>query len=281
MSDIIVKKNGEPYASEAVARQQMSAMYMAKTHKVVPYKGGYGLQIKGPEHPITLQPGDYVSTEGMDEATYHKVAEAFIAAGADSEGDHEWFRHCGAVRDGAETVLVWDCRDNEFWEAPSHTSHTSGATGRHLTIAQVLNATNAGSQQEQPMKTAKLEYDVSHSLIQTLKQRRQERDDAEAAYQDALAAVREQLGDGFTLVDNDSPAPTVRDLPPEEWREGDLVVRTDSSAPNVYTKDKIYEVKGVSDGLVEIYDNFGGGSSCRASYELTAMKFRFHSRPGA
>ena len=115
-------------------------------------------------------------------------------------------------------------------------------------------------------------------IIQTLKQRRQERDDAETAYQCALAAVREQLGGSFTLVDNVVPSTAVRDLPPEEWREGDFIECVDDN-PNYCHKGGIYEVNEDPlrhTGAVRIKSDDDGDEGLSP-----LSSFRFHFRPGA
>lgn len=83
---------------------------------------------------VELKPGDFVPTKGMSEETYHKVAQAFMEAGADK---------------GAYSIHAFD-RFLYFGWANGSTDHGNGlyhssgngmAIGffeRQLTIAQVL-----------------------------------------------------------------------------------------------------------------------------------------------
>lgn len=86
---------------------------------------------------VTLKPGDYVSTEGMKEEQYHAVARAFMEAGADEGGfdDDEPVPSCWHLFGWGEAggqLAFWD-KEKSY-----------GENCRHLTIHQVLNATNAG-----------------------------------------------------------------------------------------------------------------------------------------
>lgn len=212
---IITRTNGQPFATEASARQQLAAKGLQDTHEVVPHEvvpheGGYALApINREDERVTLQPGDYISTEGMTEEQYHAVARAFMAAGADgSKGDFYHLKHDASY-------LGWDKRDDELWDCGYK---SLGFTGRHLTIDQVLNATNATPQPKETTMTT--------DPITTLKQARQARDEAEKAYQEALEAVRHAMGDEFHLTDVGTDGPLVKgeDMSdPANWREGDVV----------------------------------------------------------
>ena len=82
---------------------------------------------------VTLRPGDYVATKGMTKAEYKAVEEAFGNAGCP--------RYTPEFGKGAGYVLVWDRDDTLI----SSNRNVSSDEYRHLTIDQVLNATNAGN----------------------------------------------------------------------------------------------------------------------------------------
>lgn len=169
------------------------------------------------EYPITLQPGDYVSTEGMTEDQYHAVARAFMEAGAES-GEYP-----DPEEAEGEPCFGWSAKDGRGMFHGTAIHRRSVAThliGRHLTIDQVLNATNAGTTTPQPEQPT-----MTTDPITTLKQARQARDEAEQAYQDALEEEREYLGEGFELteVGTDGPLVDGEDMAdPANWREGDV-----------------------------------------------------------
>lgn len=73
---------------------------------------------------------------------------------------------------------------------------------------------HAPAQEEQePMS-----QDSPLKRLRTALQRRRE---AEADYQQALADVREELGEGFSIVERDQPSEDMDD--PKNWRVGDVV----------------------------------------------------------
>lgn len=206
---------------------------------------------------VTLRKGDYVSTEGMTEDLYHAVAKAFMEAGAD--GAHFSRFMAGVV------VNAW-----RYIGAPTYgdfriTGNNNPHGGRHLTIEQVLGANDP---RDEP-----IEY--TPDPISLLKAARQARDEAEAAYQDAMAAVRASLGDGFTLDDNGAQACAIRDLPPEEWKEGDLVECV-TDAHNYVKSGGIYKVSMPLYGNdIRVIDKDGD----EVYYPVGS--FRFHRRPTA
>jgi len=257
---IITRTNGQPFATEASARQQLSAKGLKGTHEVVPHGGGYALvPISRTSDPITLQPGDHVSTEGMTEDQYHAVARAFMAAGA-KKGQRapEWDQY---------PFLGWDARDRTLYAQAD--ALPLCWTGRHLTIAQVLAATNANPQPE-PTTTP--------SPITTLLAARKARDEAEQAYQAALEVVRNELP-GYVLAEVGvdmaaGPDKTIiggEDMTdPENWREGDVLIaeidKLDIREGNFYT------VRADSDGDLYFVDDAGDRRD-------NFCGLRFHHRP--
>lgn len=272
MQDVIVKKNGEPYASEAVARQQRSAMYMEKTHEVVPYRGGYGLKLVVSEAPITLRPGDYVSTEGVTEDQYHAVAKAFMAAGAKSA---EYPDVRLAMDKGIIPGFGWRPDKGLYHGQLGRDSSEWGDSRRLLTIAQVLSATNACGPRDEPIEySPATPIDTLHAAERQLLDAQEALRSAEAVFGEAMDAVRAELGGSFTLTHE---AQEVRDLPPEEWQEGDVVECVQNST--CFTESKTYvvdakEIGGESNGRVDIKADDDGDESCPPrSY------FKFHHRP--
>lgn len=279
MKDVIVKKNGEPYASAAVARQQRSAMYMEKTHEVVPYRGGYGLKLVVSEAPITLRPGDYVSTEGVTEDQYHAVAKAFVAAGAKSA---EYPDVRLAMDKGIIPGFGWRPGKGLHHGQLGRDSSEWGDSRRLLTIAQVLSATNAGGPRDEPIEySPATPIDTLHAAERQLLDAQEALRSAEAVFGEAMDAVRAELGGSFTLTHEAHEAQEVRDLPPEEWKEGDLVecVTSPAYAGSPYADGdfvvgRVYRV-AQQDGS----DAYGYDSETMGAYYELNICFRFHSRP--
>lgn len=118
-----------------------------------------------------------------------------------------------------------------------------------------------------------IEKQASNDLLTQLKTARTERDRAEAAYQEALEAVRSELGDGFTLDDSYS----VRDLPPKKWRAGDVVecVKDDWFTCEKFSIGGSYKVKREIDkeGCILATDDQN------LDMEAPTDHFRFRHRP--
>lgn len=298
---IIVKADGNPYATKSVAKKQLTAKGLIKTHEVVEFGGGYGLIPTDParhditvnisnlgglsaedarmlnalfsshsgkelgyidfsgEERVALRPGDYVSTEGMTEEQYHAVAEAFMAAGA-KEGEYPEWRF---ARNGYIHGFGWDLSGelyhHDFEKGRGYWAEHGDAC-RRLTIGQVLNATNANPSTSEAVECLDGSDDHTPSVIGTLHAAKRQLDEArdaeavaEAVMQEAMDAVRAELGDGFVLseaaqctglADHVHPggsagattAPDPRDLPPEEWREGDVL----EAAPGILRTDMHY-----------------------------------------
>ena len=91
---------------------------------------------------VTLRPGDYTIVTGCDQQEVDRLRDAFVAAGARDDGN------CDVERGS----IGWDERDNEVWSYPGI---ADGFRGQVLTREEVLNATNAGNNnQEQEMTPA-------------------------------------------------------------------------------------------------------------------------------
>jgi len=203
------------------------------------------------EQSITLQPGDYVLTEGMTEDEYHAVAAAFMAAGAEKYGDDDKYKH-------------WKCVGWYFGKFQGAGRGRVGSSGsRQLTIQQVLSATNSGvtPQQETPMHPTDRLAAARKAL--------------EAAQREYDAALAEHQAD-YPWLHGD--AETLRDLPPEEWQVGDWVECVDDRGHgcSVYTKGRKYKITGniSSCGNHETHDDEGD-----AQRIVRPDAFRFHSRP--
>lgn len=266
--DIITRTNGQPFATESSARQQLTAKGLQGTHEVAPHEGGYALApINRDDGPITLRPVDYVSTEGMTEDQYHAVARAFIGAGFES-GEYPRKEELK----GERAFGVDARRGSLFHGRPgSDGDHVSALCGRHLTIEQVLGATNAGTTTPQPEEAT-----MPTDPITTLKQARATRDEAEQAYQQALADAREYLGEGFMLAEAgvDWAAPDEDMTDPSNWREGDFVKCV---YPNYqgYKEGGLYEVFApLNGGRIGVIGDFEYQQEMRR-----AENFRFHHRP--
>lgn len=199
---------------------------------------------------VTLKPGDYVSTEGMTEEQYHAVAAAFMKAGFEFYGKkdkHKRWRFIAVDSDG-DIIGSGGCSECK----------------RHLTIDQVLNATNAGGQPQDTLTTT-LEQAAEH--------------DAKAKHHAAeherlMQQAREMLPDGWRLVRDGEPAEDMSD--PANWREGD-VLKCFSEAghhPSTYTEGRLYEVIGRNAKYARTIDDDGD-----EQWICNPGGFRFHRRP--
>jgi len=253
---IITRTNGQPYATEASARQQLTAKGLQDTHEVAPHEGGYALApIQRVGDPITLQPGDHVSTDGMTEEQYHAVARAFENAGC-PRFDRQKGRGIGSYL--------------EWWNGVLDSTIIPENGGRHLTIDQVLGATNAGTTTPQPEEAT-----MTTDPITTLKQARQARDEAEKAYQEALEEAREYLGEGFGLLERATADEAGEDMSdPANWRDGDVLTCIDDGGHGWYTEGKQYAIVRIDvDGWPVMRDDDGDQSA------LAPSRMKFHHRP--
>lgn len=187
--------------------------------------------------PITLRPGDYVSTKGMSEADYHAVAEAFIEAGAKDTSSSGM---CNKVLAGEVKYLGWDINDKQFFHSQSEEAK-NGSFSRHLTIAQVLGTTK---QHEEKPTTA---FDTLIVAARKRNEAREALQEAESEFQSALSAANAELGEGFEIRERDEtieravrewaariskrglgygesePHPCEDMNDPANWREGDVL----------------------------------------------------------
>lgn len=206
--------------------------------------------------PITLRPGDYVSTKGMTEDEYHAVAQAFMAAGAeeneydkDDKLDSDTWRLFGWEEDVG--LSYWD------------NAGTFADDNRQLTLSQILNATNAGNSTHAETTT---EATPMH-LTDRLEAARITLEAAQAEYDALLEEHKAAYPKLHGLI-------VQVDIPPEEWRAGDVVECIDDSQFYI-TKGSEYKVTRALDGFddIEIMDNDGDES------EYDRLYFRFVSRP--
>lgn len=86
---------------------------------------------------IKLQPGDYVSTEGMTEEVYETVCAKFIQAGAKRIGSV-----CGLP---VTNYVIWDMKDERLWTGGNLGLYK---TSRELTIDQILGSDNTEGSKE-------------------------------------------------------------------------------------------------------------------------------------
>ena len=146
MINLIARNNGEPFATELDAKLERTWLGLTHTHEVIQHGGGWVLREKqsGAEQDgsaVTLQPGDYIATEGLSEDDYHAVAEAFMAAGAgkgEYPSDGQFYPYFG-----------WREKIDNLY----HGYNGSGWGERQLTLSQILSATNAVG--DEPQMTSK------------------------------------------------------------------------------------------------------------------------------
>lgn len=160
-----------------------------------------------PCEKVTLRPGDYVSTNGMSEADYHAVAEAFMKAGA-SKGEYP-----DIILKNEYSEFGWCDRHGALWHQGGPRNINGYFEGRQLTIAQVLGTTAATAP-----TTA---FDT---LIEAARKRNEAREslqEAEREFQSALDAANAELGEGFEIRERTEPEEDMTD--PENWRVGDVL----------------------------------------------------------
>ena len=107
--------------------------------------------------------------------------------------------------------------------------------------------------------------------ITTLRQARKTRDEAEQAYQYAIAGVREALGEGFLLSDTAEPDEDMTD--PANWREGDVFEVLDGKACGARFENGIMVRKESDNG--SSFVTIDGSDR----WSLPNKAVRFHHRP--
>ena len=141
---------------------------------------------------ITLQPGDYIATEGLSEDDYHAVAEAFMAAGA---------TNAGIDLSDVGDLLGWDVRDNELYHGSDDSYYKQEVfTGRQLTLSQILSATNAGkpapkettTEEQQPIPQQHLADQLEAALV-ALEHAQSEVDRLQAEYRAAYPKIHGEV----------------------------------------------------------------------------------------
>lgn len=259
MKNIIVRTNGEPFATRHSAEQQLSKRFLRDTHEVVEYGGGFGLAPTEEEgEPVTLRSGDYVSTVGMTEDRYHAVAGAFMKAGA-NKGEYP-----DIILKNEYIEFGWCDHHGALWHQGGPGNINGYFEGRQLTIAQVLGTT----QQEEKPVTA---FDTLIAAARKRNEARAALEEADGTFQLALDAANAELGEGFEIRERTEPEEDMCD--PSNWRAGD-VVECVSEDNDALTKGRTYKVLGLDcDGDPVIRHDTGGEGG------QFSRLFRFHHRP--
>lgn len=262
----VLRKDGHPFASKNNATTRMRALGLEDSHTVETYGDGYAIFPKAlNEERVTLQKGDYIATAGLSEDDYHNVARAFMAAGAD-RGEYPNLEYFQGYED-----FGWSGIKDSCYHQGSDAGVRGYFKGRKLTLSQILNAMNAGSNTNEPTT----ETTPMH-LTDRLESARTNLESAQAEY-DAL------LKEHKTAYPKLHGLSVKVDIPPEEWRAGDVVeCVNDGYCEGIryenYWKEgtvgKHYVLKEPvdKDGDVSVTDDHGD-SGCPG-----AKRFRFVSR---
>lgn len=201
---------------------------------------------------VTLQPGDYVATEGMTEDDYHAVAQAFMAAGA-NKGEYPNARYAFGTN-----LECFGVKLKDFSLYHGDKSGSAFDNGRELTVDQVLNAANARRWPEADMH-----------ITDKLCKARKERDEAQARYDQALAEHREAYP-WLAIEERKQPADDMSD--PANWRAGDFISSI-GNHPDL-TDGKLYQVLSMDSDNDPVIDDDADKGIAR-----TASCFRFYHRP--
>ena len=144
-------------------------------------------------------------------------------------------------------------------------THVGGSPGAYFLLSEVEKITSSISGQEAKTNT-----------ITRLKAAHAARRAAEAGYQAALQALREELGDGFMVSEaaEGEPEPEEDINDPANWREGDLV-RCVEGCEDQFEAGRIYKLRAdCSESCVSVEEDDEGDPN-----GLHASHFEFHSRP--
>lgn len=216
-----------------------------------------------PVDRITLRPGDHIATADLSEDDYHKVARAFMAAGANGSVV------CGENYKVGKLFVMWDDSDNKIF----HTDYANENGGRQLTLSQILSATNAGNSTHAETTTEPTAETTPMHLTDRLEAARITLESAQAEY-DAL------------LEDHKAAYPKLHglsvqvDIPPEEWREGDVLecVSEEGHGCSVYHAGGEYDVKEIvekpSRRVAYVLDDVGDNQGI-----INPAGFKFIRRP--
>lgn len=220
---------------------------------------------------ITLQPGDYVLTDGMSESDYHAVAAAFMAAGAGSGEYPEWEDY---AKGGYFDSFGWLVSDNALYHGDTVLSNEGDLCGgRRLTITQALIATNAkadGLAGECGGPKINTEEPPMH-IIDDLDDARHEMRRAQELYD----TLRDEAAKRYPWLFDAQPTEDMAD--PANWKEGDLVECIGSTNEGwKRIKKKVGVVSGRFCGK-KPYIDYAGETDWLA--DSSNCQFKFHSRP--
>jgi len=197
------------------------------------------------EQSITLKPGDYVLTAGMDEDEYHAVAAAFMAAGC-SKGEYpEWEDY---TKGGYLDSFGWLKHEGLYHGDTIKSDKGKLSGGRKLTIQQVLNATNSGvTPQKEPTMHPTDKLAAAREALETA-QREYDKalEEHKAAYpwlHGDTEPLEWQVGDVVEYFGDDNRYPWwfIGNLYSVEIRSGVLGVASDDG--------DFYSIKDISDGF--------------------------------
>ena len=143
-------------------------------------------------------------------------------------------------------------------------NHAGGNPGAYFPLSEVEKITSSASERQAKTNT-----------ITRLKAAHAARQAAEAEYQSALQALREELGEGFKVEAVPAgPEPEEDMNDPASWREGDLV-RCVEGYGNQFEAGRIYKLRAdCSESWVSVEEDDEGDPN-----GLHASHFEFHSRP--
>ena len=150
---------------------------------------------------VTLQPGDYIATEGLTVADYHAVAAAFHTAGAIQFGDSD--------KRIDYSFVGW--HNGKFQGLGGQLEPRDG--DRQLTLSQILSATNAGNNTTEPKTEAAPMHlaDQLEAALMALDNAQSEVDRLQAEYRAAYPKIH-----GEVVLSEDMSDPS-------NWRAGDVV----------------------------------------------------------
>src|SRR5690554_1368778 len=144
-------------------------------------------------------------------------------------------------------------------------NHVGGNPGAYFLLSEVEKITSSASERQAKINT-----------ITRLKAAHAARRAAEAGYQAALQALREELGDGFMVSEaaEGEPEPEEDINDPANWREGDLV-RCVEGYEDQFEAGRIYKLRAdCSESWVSVEEDDEGDQN-----GLHASHFEFRSRP--
>jgi len=210
MINLITRTNGDPFATEGNAKCARTWKGLTHTHEVIQHGGGWVLREKqsGAEQDgsaVTLQPGDYIATEGLSEDDYHTVARAFMAAGAD---ENEYDKD--DIMPDRWDLFGWNGDDGlAHWDSPN----SFEGSPRQLTLTQILSATNAGNNTTEPKTEAAPMHlaDQLEAALSALEKAQSEVDRLQAEYRVAYPKIHGEVVPSEDMSD------------PSNWRAGDVV----------------------------------------------------------